>query len=464
MRINKINTNIILAFAVALFLVSAQGCSVSRRCADPKLDIPETIVRNLSADSLCMADLKWSEMFQDKYLKKLIAKTLENNRDMLTAVARVRELEKLHRVAKANQLPSIGAEAYAERETYDYSDAKEVIDPEIGLKASLSWELDFFGSLRWANREALAEYMASVEAQRSMQMVLIAEVATAYIELIALDNELNIVVNTLETRRENTSKAKLRAEGGLTTEIPYRQAQVEFASTASLIPDLEKKIEIKKNEISLLAGEFPAEVERSLINDYDRMPDMLNIGIPSELIQRRPDIRAAEYSLKAAMAKVGIAWADRFPRFVISLRGGVENNSFSDFFSTPFTYIAGELTSPIFSFGKRKAKYEAAIQAYEQERYQYEKKVMEVFKEVNDAVISYSSSQEKVILMGNLKDASKKYVDIARAQYNNGYINYIDVLDAQRSYFNAEIDFSNAVRDEFIALIDLYKALGGGWQ
>ena len=164
------------------------------------------------------------------------------------------------------------------------------------------------------------------------------------------------------------------------------------------------------------------------------------------------------------MADVGIAWADRFPRLSLSFTAGVENNTFTRFFTGPYWYPVIDLTSPLFAFGKNKARYQAAIEAYNQEKYQYEEKVLEVFKEVNDAVTSYRSAHEKVALMGNLKDASRKYVELALFQYQNGYTNYMDVLDAQRSYFDAEIDYSNSVRDEFLAIIDLYKALGGGWS
>ena len=452
-----------LAFAAAVVLLQGCGAAV-RKCVDPQVDIPQTIVPGEEADSLCLADLEWSEIFSDPLLKVLIEKTLENNRDMLTASARVRELERRHRIVRAEQFPEFGARGYLNQENYTYTDEAPVKDNEFGLKASVSWEVDLFGRLRWANRGAIAEYLSSVESQRAMQMTLVAAVATAYFELTALDNELDIVLRTLDTRRESVRQAKLRFDGGLTTEIPYQQAQVEYASTASLVPDLQRDIALKEHEISLLAGEFPSAVERSLLNTHDQFPDLMHVGVPSDLLQRRPDLMAAKQDLKAAMSEVGVAWAERFPSLSISFTAGVENNTFTSFFTGPYWYPIMSLTSPLFAFGKNKARYQAAIEAYNQERYQYEQKILEVFKEVNDAVTSYRSAREKVTLMGNLKDASRKYVELALFQYQNGYISYIDVLDAQRSYFNSEIDYSNSVRDEFLAIIDLYKALGGGWS
>ena len=179
------------AAAVCSALILLQGCGAAvKKCIDPQLDIPETILPGGYADSLCLADLEWSEIFSDPLLKDLIEKTLENNRDMLSAAARVRELERLHRVVRADQFPSFNARGYLDQENYQYTDAAPVKDNEFGLKAGVSWEVDFFGRLRWANRGAIAQYLGSIESQRAMQMTLVAAVATAYFELAALDNEL----------------------------------------------------------------------------------------------------------------------------------------------------------------------------------------------------------------------------------------------------------------------------------
>ena len=452
----------IACFVIIVLL--ACGCSLSKRCIQPEVELPTEIVAGMEADSMCIADLKWYDIFADPCLIELIEMTIANNKDLLTASSKVQELEKLYRVAKSDYSPSLDANAYIDHETTDKSNAEATADLEVSATLTLTWELDFFGRVRWNNRQALANYLKTVEGQRALQMVLVADVATAYFELMALDNELVIITRTLETREEDLNKAKLRFEGGLTSEIPYRQAMVEYATTASLIPDLRRKIETKENEISLLTGQMPARIKRSEISRYKDSKLFPNVGISSDLIKRRPDIRASEQSLKEAMAKAGYAWADRFPRFSISLQGGLENNAFRGFISAPFTYMIGELATPIFAFGKRKAKYEAAIKAYDAERYQYEKRVLQAFQEVNDAVIAYTSANEKVELMDNLKESAQKYLNLAVFQHINGHINYINVLDAQRSYLNAEIDLSNAIRDEYIALIVLYKALGGGWN
>ncbi len=296
-----------------------------------------------------------------------------------------------------------------------------------------------------------------------MRMTLVAEVATAYFQLMALDNELSIVRRTPE-RAARVQQAQLRFEGGLTSETVYQQAKVEYASTATLIPDLESRIEIMENSIALLMGKSPDwEVLRGQMNIEAEFPDSLPVGLPSGLLQRRPDVRASEQQLRSAMASAGMAYADRFPRLTFNLVGGWENDALQGFFRSPFSYVAAAIAAPVFGFGRKQAKYRAALAAYDVARLGYEKKVLEVFKEANDAVVTYRNVRKTAALKVALRDAARKYVELANLQYRGGSINYIDVLDAQRRYFDAQIGLSNAVRDEHLALVQLYKALGGGW-
>lgn len=449
----------IIYIIICTFILS--GCAVSK-CLEPDVKLPESLTSDMVADSLCIADLSWMEVIGDTLLTNLINNALEYNKDLLSAGARIREYEKLYRVNKSAFFPTIEASAYADRETNKKSGSNSVKDVEIAAKLSLSWEADFFGRIRWSSKEALANYMKTIEARRSLQMTLIADVATSYFELLALDKELKIVQSTIAIREENVKQAKLRFEAGLISEIPYQQTQVELAKTAAMLPDLNKRIKIKENEICFLTGSLPSGVKRASIDSKLVAKDTLFVGVPSDVLKRRPDIKEAEYALKAAMSKVGYNWADRFPRFVIGFDWGLENNGFKGFLKAPLTYMIGELSSPIFSFGQKRAKYKAALEAYDAVRLNYEEKVLQAFKEVDDAIASYVAAKQNTELMLSLKSSSYKYVQLARIQYLNGQINYIDVLDAQRSYFNAEIDHSNAVRDQYLALIDMYKALGGG--
>ncbi len=444
----------------ALLLAS---CSVQKKCKSPELNLPEQIVAG-HTDSLALSDKKWWEVYQDSTLCVLIDRTLQNNRNMQSAEAYVRQMEQLHRISKTALAPAFGAVAQYERKTTDYSDRPFKEEPKLGLKATMSWELDLWGNLRWSKRKGAAEYLASVEAARAMQMSLIAEVATAYFELVALDHELETVRRTVETREESVRQAKLRFEGGLTSETAYQQAKVEQASASAMIPDLELRIAQKENQISVLAGDYPTRVARSQMDINVVMPDSLPIGLPSTLLQRRPDVRQSEQQLRAAMAAVGMAYADRFPRFTINITGGVENKEIDHLLKAPLTNIVGNIASPLFAFGAKRAKYRAALAAYDQARLGYEQKVLEVFREVNDAVVAYRNMRKTAELKYNLKEAARQYVVLAKLQYINGVIRYIDVLDAQRKFFDAQIEESKAVRNEHLALVGLYKALGGGWE
>ncbi len=451
-----------LATIIAAAL-AVTSCSGVKHCAPPSLEIPSTIVKGYN-DSLTIADVEWWEFYSDPALRRLIEEALANNRNLLAAAAGVEEARLLYGAAKADQLPQIGFTAGGNNETNDYYGEKHINDPEYSLKATLSWEVDFWGRLKWAKDKGEHAYLESVEAKRAMQMTLIAEVATAYFRLVALDNELAIVRRTLTTRMEGVKQAKLRFEGGLTSEMVYQQAQVEYATAATLVPSLERQIETTMSALSVLTGSFPGEkITRTKIDVETFLPDSVDIGLPSTLLTRRPDLRAAEQRLQAAMSSVGIAYADRFPRLNISLIGGLENDGLSHFFESPFSYISAVVAGPLIDFGRRKKRYEASIAAYDRARLAYEQKVLEVFRETGDAVTTYRNAVATARLRATLRDAAMKYVNLAHIQYRAGSISYLDVLDAQRRYFDAQIGLSNAVRDENLALVGLYKALGGGW-
>lgn len=446
---------------IILGAILLSSCATSK-CTQPNVATPESFSGELTVDSLCFADLEWMKIIGDEMLVEHINCALENNKNLLIASRRISEYEKLHRVQRSELLPSVSMGALAERESLwsEEGGSENVVE----LKGNISWEIDLFGRLHWASREARAEYLQRVEAQRAIQMTLIADVATVYFELLALDREEQIVRSTIAIRKENVNQARLRFEGGLVSEIPYQQAQVELAQAAAMLPDLQRQIKLKENELAFLTGSLPTVIKRSAITSELVSDDELHVGIPSDLLKRRPDVREAEYALEQAMANVGYNWADRFPRLVVGLDGGFEHSLFGGLFEMPLTYMVGELTSPIFSFGKKRAQYQASLEAYEAQRLRYEECVLQAFREADDAIITYRAARENKDLMQALKAASKKYVELARIQYLNGQITYLDVLDAQRSFFNAEVDYSNAVRDQYLALIQLYKALGGGWN
>ena len=371
----------------------AASCSVARRCEAPRLDLPAEIVAGRN-DSLTVADIAWWDFYGDSLLRGIIERTLDNNREMQAAAARVERMRRLYRIAQANRLPELSGSLLADHETNDYADEASSRDPQFDIKLGLSWELDLWGNLRWAKRKGGAEYLATVGDERAMRMTLVAEAAAAYYRLIALDNELAIVRRTLATRREGVYQARLRFEGGLTSETVFQQAKVEYAATAALIPDLERRIETTENALALLMGDYAdRKVARTPMRTETTMADSLPVGIPSVLLRRRPDVQAAEQRLQAAMAAAGMAYADRFPASSSASREASKTTIWQGLFRSPFSYVAGTLAAPVFGFGRKRAAYEAALAAYDEARALYEQKVLEVFKEAEDAVIAYRSAR-----------------------------------------------------------------------
>lgn len=448
-----------------IIILSLSACSGVKNLSQPDTSMPEVFHPGQSADSTCIAEMKWWEFYTDSTLYTLIDKALKNNRDLLKAYARIEEARNLYGIEKLNYLPDINGLVGANHETNKYDGLATTKDPEYDLKLSVNWEINLFGALSWAQKSSLAKYEATIDDYNAMKISLIAETASAYFSLMALKNELHIVRQTLATRWESLNQARLRFEGGLTSETVYQQAKVEYATTAALVPNLERQVKAASNAITLLIGEYPHDIIGSdkTIQTIG-LPEKLPAGLTSTLLERRPDIKAAEHRLAAAMADVGLSYANRFPNFRLNLTGGLENDGLANFFKSPFTYILGNITGTVFDFGKKKRKYKAAIAVYDQAKYSYEQSVIKAFTEVNTAIEAYRRVQENRALKAELRDASSKYVQLAHIQYRAGSLNYIDVLDAQRRYFEAQISVSNAYRDEYLAVINLYKVLGGGWS
>lgn len=447
-----------------LFLgVCLTSCQLGKHYTRPDLHLPERL-DSMATDTMSIADFHWWEIYTDTTLQTLIRQTLEHNKDMLTAAARLKEMAAQKRIAYANLFPEVKGQLYTDKEAENYGGDSYESVPEYSAKFIASWELDLWGNLRWAKDRSMAQFLQAVENQRALRMTLVAQVAQAYFELVALDNELAIVKQTLRARQESVRLAELRFNGGLTSETAYQQAQVELARTATLVPDLERAIALKENDISFLAGRYPSTVERSHHPQDIRLPETLPAGLPSSLLERRPDVRAAEEALIAANAEVGIAYTNLFPRITLTAHYGLESEEFRDFLHSPYHFLSANLLTPLFAMGKNRAALKAKKAACEQAAYQYEKAVLSAFKDARNAIVEFNKIQDIYDAQLELEQAARKSIDLTRTQYLNGYISYLDMLDAQRTYLDAQIALSNAVRDKQIALVQLYKALGGGWE
>lgn len=439
------------------------SCKIGKKYTKIELDMPQ-YYSEYSNDTSSFSDMKWWEIYADSNLINLIDSTLKNNKDMKIATAKVKEIAALKRIDVANFFPQINGSAYAQNEGLNYGGDDYGNDFEFGVKANISWELDLWGNLRWSKEKGVAEYLSTIEGQRALMMSLVAEVAENYFDLMALDNELRIVKQTLIAREEGVKLAKVRFEGGLTSETSYQQAQLEYAMTATLIPDLERKITIKENEILKLAGTYPTVVERVKYHNNFILPDSIPLGLPSDLLERRPDVKMAEQKLIAANASVGVAYTNMFPRVALNTNVGFETDEFNTMLSSPMFFIGANLMSPIFNMGKNRAKHKAQQYAYEQECYRYEKVVISAFYDVMNAIVEFNKIKDIYHTRLMVEQSAKATMELAQLQYINGVIGYLDVLDAQRNYFNAQISLSNAYRDKQITMVKLYKALGGGWE
>jgi multidrug efflux system outer membrane protein len=448
--------------AVALSLFS---CRVGRSFRTPELkEMPATFDEEGMTEGTT-ADIGWSTLYADTVLQGLISRALDHNKDMLAAAARVRELMAAKRITFAKMFPGAGMDLYGDREYLNYGGDNKKYDPELHANLTFGWEIDIWGNLRWQNEAAVAAYLQSVEAQRALRLTIVSQVAQMYFDLKALDRELSIVRQTLEARRDAVHFATLRYEGGLTSEIPYRQSLVELARTETLLPKLENEIKLKENDLSVLLGEFPAGIPRggSDLGDV-QMGTELPVDLPSSLLERRPDVRQAEQALREANAKVGVALTDMFPKLRLTANLGAENAELTDFLKSPTWFVSGALTGPLFQLGSKRAAHKAAKAAYEQQVYAYEKKILEVFKEVNNALVTYRKSREMRRSADALYRSALSYNKLAKLQYVNGVVSYMDVLDAQRQLFDSEIAVNDAILTEFTATVSLYKALGGGLE
>lgn len=449
-----------------LLAVLTAACSMDKYCPSPEVSLPEKISPYQSQlDSLASADMRWWNFYADTLLRDLIQKTLANNRDMHAAVSKIRQMRYGMRSALGEHLPDIDLTLGNHDERQHGRNEPWDIENVTEFKGRVSWEYNLFGAQTWASRQAEEEFLASVEGQRTLQMRLISEVSTAYFELIALDRQLELVKKTVETWRESMEKAELRYKTGLFKETAYRQAVVEYKASTVQIPQYEKLIALKESQISLLAGEFPSKVERNgSITISQNLLHQIPNGLPSELLLRRPDVRQARAELAAGKAQAGFLFADRFPSLSLSWQGGFEGDPIKDLFVSPYFYASGYLVNAIFAFGKKHHRYKASLESYLQKRAAYERKVLEVFKEANDAMVSFVKSSEASSLLLDLQDATQEYVDLAQKQYMNGGLDYMDVLDSRRQLFSVQQQLTQNICNQYLALINLYMAFGGGWS
>jgi outer membrane protein, multidrug efflux system len=447
------------------------GCAVGPNYRRPDVPVPPDFrgrAVDAPASAQSVGDLAWWEIFQDETLHSLIRAALAENYDVRIAAARILDARTQVTIARSFQVPSVGATATApyvrttgERPPFQ---EKESFNPVGTL--DLFWEIDLWGRLRRATEAARAELFASEDVQRFVITSLVSDVATAYFELRELDLELEIARRTVASREDSLRLVRLRQEGGVAALIDVRQAEVLLYTATETIPDLERRIEQTENVISLLLGRSPDAVPRGRPLVTQVALPAVPAGVPSALLERRPDIRQAEDQLAAATARIGVAKADYFPRVLLTGSagaGGVAING-SWFGPTGLFSIGPQITLPIFNWGRIRAGVGSAEARAQEALVRYQQTIQQAFREVSDALVEHrkrgESRVQQELLVTSLRDAAR----LASIRYRGGVTSYLEVLDTERQLFDAELALAQAQRDELAAIVRLYRALGGGWD
>ena len=452
------------------FLLILTGCmTVGPDYQRPGIDTP-TSWRFEEKEVRDLANTAWWEQFNDPVLNELVATALQENKDLLIATARIEEFFGRYFSTRGDQYPLAGGDVSASRQRWTEQNSIQPIDGKDNAfnfyEAFLgaSWEIDFWGKFRRASEAARAELMATEESRRTVVLTLVSAVAAAYVDIRALDKQLAITLKTAQTRKETLDLFQLRFDKGIISEVDLSQAQSEYADALARIPDFERAIGRTENALSVLLGRNPGSIPRGLSIDELILP-AVPAGMPSELLERRPDIRQAEQLLIAANANIGVAKSLYFP--TISLTGdfGLASTSLSNLFtSAARTWSYGVPVSvPIFTAGRIGGEVKAAEAIQRQALYSYQQVIQNAFREMEDALIDRSKSGQRLDALNLQLKALRNYARLARLRYNEGYTSYLEVLDAERSLFDVELSHTGSQNTLFRSLIDIYKSMGGGW-
>lgn len=461
-----------LAPALALLCVASAGCTVGPNYKKPVTNVPPAF-RGLTDEEVAakiatsQGDQKWWEVYQDQQLQDLIRTAVKQNYDVRIAGARILAAGAQLGITRADQYPNVSGGASLVDERQQRTPLSPAFEAGFGaVNVSAGWQLDFWGKFRRATEAARANLVSTEWSQREVLSTLVASVASAYFQLRALDSSLEISKRTLSSRQESLRLTQVLASGGSTSLLDVRQAEQLVFTAAAEIPVLEQQIEQQENLISILLGENPGSITRGLkLTDQVRSPDVPP-GLTSALLERRPDIQAAEQQLIAANAEIGVARAAYFPQISLSGAAGFESDALTHLFSGPagtWTYGAS-LTQPIFTAGRIRANVKFAEAQQQASLLTYQQTIQGAFRSVSDALVARRKSKEfreqQELLFASAQDAAR----LSHMRYSGGVTGYLEVLTNETNAFSAELELVQAQLNEYLASVQLYEALGGGWQ
>jgi outer membrane protein, multidrug efflux system len=453
-------------------IVFLSGCAVGPNYRKPTVNAP-SVYRGLTPEEASrneaksFADEKWWEVFQDEQLQQLIRTGLQQNYDVRIAAARILEAQARLGITRADQFPQVAGEASALNERSErqkFFSPSETSFNRVGL--DFNWDLDFWGRFRRATEAARANLVASEWARQEIITQLIQNLATAYFRLRALDLQLEISRSTLASRQDSLRLTRLLAEGGSTSMLDVRQAEQLVFTAAAEIPSLEQQIEQQENLISILMGNNPAPIPRGRKLTDQEHPPTVPVGLPSSLLERRPDIREAEEQLIAANAQIGVARAAYFPQISLTATAGYQSSALTGLFNGPagFWNFGASLVQPIFTAGRLKSNVRLTEAQRQEALLFYQQTIQGAFRDVSDALIAYRKTQEFRQQQQLLVDSAQDATRLSHLRYSGGATSYLEVLTNDTNYFSAELVLVQAQRDELLALVQLYKGLGGGWE
>ncbi len=461
-----------VAFVVAASLLLS-GCLLGPEYKRPSITVPATFRGQNAVEPGSWADQGWWNIYSDPFLTALIKEALTKNNELQTAIARAKEARAYLAVARADYLPTVNGTTGVQRDHGVYKSSPGLDLPTKTNTSGLflggfttTWEVDLWGRIRRSNEAANATYLGTEEARRGLMMLLISQVAQAYLELVELDRRLAVAHDSRDAFEATHTLFSKRYGAGIVSRLQVTRAEAALAAAEGTVSDIERQVSEKEDQICVLVGRNPGPIQRIAPDKEFDPPPSVPAGIPSQLLERRPDVREAEQNLRSASARIGVANANFFPVFgLTTLLGRVspELSSLSGG-SADIWALASSFSGPIFTGGRLRNEYRAAVQVFEQAKSQYAESALRAFQEVSDALIA---SQKLSVLEAQQKrevGALNDSVSIAKKRYLGGLASYYEVLEAQQLLYPAEISLSEASRDRRLAIVNLYRALGGGWN
>jgi outer membrane protein, multidrug efflux system len=467
---------------LALLLVTA-GCTVGPNYKRPKVDVPVTYRGAAPQDAAqpqqdppqqtsqpseqSLGNQKWWDVFQDPQLQELIHTALQQNYDVRIAAARILEARAQLGITRADQLPTVSAGAAGTNDRFPRTKFFPETETNFNeVSASMAWDLDFWGKYRRATEAARANLLATEWARRTVINSLVSDVAAAYFQLRALDLQLEISRRTLASRQESLQLTQTLADGGAGTMLDVRQAEQLVDVAAETIPNLERQIQQEENFISTLLGKNPGPVARGMkLTEQPHAPDV-PAGLPSSLLERRPDIRAAEQELIAANAQIGVARAAYFPQISLTGTSGFLSSALTSLFTGPagFWSFGASLTQPIFAGGRIKSGVKLSQARQQEMLLRYQQTIQQAFRGVSDSFVEYQKDREFREHQQQLVVAAQDAARLSELRYRGGATSYLEVLTNETNAFNSELGLAQAQLNELLGLVDIYRNLGGGWQ